>query len=262
MNKDIKKTVQKDQKVGQIMGVKIDSTSMGSVLTRVEENISDNIRFNIVTPNPELVLMAQKNNLLKNALNSATLSIPDGMGLKLAIPNLQIIKGRELFIELIKLAAKKNWKVFLLGGLGDEAGMAANKLIQRYGDIKIQSEKGPKLNESAEPVTEVDIKLEEEAIERINTFKPHLLFVAFGNPKQEIWVMKNAKKLNAKCVMAVGGAIRYAAGISSLPPKWMASVGLEWLWRVFTEPHRITRIFNAVILFPLKLFLYKLLEKN
>jgi N-acetylglucosaminyldiphosphoundecaprenol N-acetyl-beta-D-mannosaminyltransferase len=95
-------------------------------------------------------------------------------------------------------------------------------------------------------------------VRQINTFKPQLLFVAFGNPKQEIWIHNNLPKLNVGGAMAVGGAFRYVAGISKLPPKWMAACGLEWLWRLITEPKRISRILNAVIVFPLKIILYKL----
>ena len=194
-------------------------------------------------------------------MNGTELTIPDGIGLKFAIPDLQIIKGRELFSELIKLANEKGWKVFLLGGLEDEAAIAKLKIVNslKIGNckLKIESDGGPKLDNNARPATEVDKKIEHEAIEKINRFAPQLLFVAFGNPKQEIWVHRNYSKLNIGGAMAVGGVFRYQAGLASLPPKWMASLGLEWLWRLFTEPHRLGRIWNAVIVFPLKVFLSK-----
>jgi len=266
MKKNSLKTEQKGQENGQIMGIKIDSSSMESVLTRVSDFVSHNSKFYIVTPNPELVLMAQKDRLLKNALNSADLSIPDGVGLKLAIPDLNIIKGRELFTELIKLAAKNNWKVFLLGGMGDEAALASRHLVSLYPNIFISHDKGPKINKDAEPASERDAKIQSDVIAQINKFAPQLLFVAFGNPKQEIWIHKqslplrgkNFPKLNIGGAMAVGGAFRYVAGTSKLPPKWMSGMGLEWLWRVFTEPYRLARILNAVIVFPLKVFWEKI----
>lgn len=246
------------QKLAQIMEIKVNSSSVDSVLTGVENLISHNSIFYIVTPNPELVLASQTDSKLKKALNGATFSIPDGVGLKIADPKLKIIKGRELFLDLVKLADRKKWKVFLLGGLNNEAELAANKLQERYKDIKILSDQGPRLNNRAGPLVEEDVEIEEKVIGNINKFAPELLFVAFGNPKQEIWIHQNLPKLNIGGAMAVGGTLRYVAGQSILPPKWMAQIGLEWLWRLVTEPKRIGRIFRAVIIFPLKFFIYKI----
>jgi N-acetylglucosaminyldiphosphoundecaprenol N-acetyl-beta-D-mannosaminyltransferase len=202
--------------------------------------------------------MARRNEKLKNALNGTDFAVPDGVGLRFAIPGLKIIKGRELFSELINVAAKKKWKVFLLGGLNDEAEVASRNLQYINHNLQIRYDKGPKLDQNGEPVTEIDKKLEKDAIDKINKFAPQLLFVAFGNPKQEIWVYEHYSNLNIGGAMAVGGVFRYVAGQVRLPPKWMAGLGLEWLWRGLTEPKRIGRILNATIVFPVKLFLYSI----
>jgi N-acetylglucosaminyldiphosphoundecaprenol N-acetyl-beta-D-mannosaminyltransferase len=242
------------RKIGQILGINVTSTSVSSLLTCVEDFIAHNHRFYIVTPNPELILASQKNKELKEAMNNADLPVPDGVGLKIANPALTIIKGRELFLELIKLAEKRKWKVFLLGGLEGEAAKAASQLKIKNLKLKIATDMGPILENSAE-ATGKNKRLETETIEKINKFAPELLFVAFGNPKQEIWIHKNLSKLNIGGAMAVGGTFRYIAGITPLPPKWMAKAGLEWLWRLLTEPSRLERIFNAVFVFPLKVLL-------
>lgn len=114
------------------------------------------------------------------------------------------------------------------------------------------------MDKNAQAITEVDKKIEKDVIDKINKFNPDLLFVAFGNPKQEIWIYDNLLKLNIGGAMAVGGSLRYLAGLSSLPPVWMEKVGLEWLWRLVTEPFRLPRIWNAVVVFPWKVFLYKI----
>ena len=254
MIKTRKNYVYTGRKIGQILGINVTSTSLAEVLPRVEDFIAHSAKFYIVTPNPELILMSQHNLNLKEALNSADLSIPDGVGLKIADPALTIIKGRELFLELIKLAEKRSWKVFLLGGLGTEAAKAGSILKSQFPGVKIESDGGPKLGVNAEPMGINERKTEIKTVERINKFAPQLLFIAFGNPKQEIWIHKNLSKLKIGGAMAVGGAFRYIAGITPLPPKWMAKAGLEWLWRLITEPSRLERIFNAVFVFPLKVF--------
>lgn len=246
-----------DRKIGQILGINVTSSPVDALLARVNDFVAHNHKFSILTPNPELILMAQKNLILKSALNSADLAVPDGTGLKFADSSLTIIKGRELFLELVKLAEKKGWRVFLLGGLGTEAAKSASQLKIKNLKLKIEADKGPNLDIKAEPLTEQDKKSEVDSIKRINKFAPQLLFVAFGNPKQEIWIHKNLSKLNIGGAMAVGGTFRYVAGMSALPPGWMEKAGLEWLWRLTTEPSRMKRVFNAVFVFPLKVLFSK-----
>lgn len=301
----MKNNSEKSQKIGKIMEINVNSTELVEVLTRVEKFISDNVsasghsdKFFIVTPNPELILASNKNKKLKNALNSADLSIPDGIGLSqankffsLRLPKniilrffvglfqglrigaatfldrdwltkeIKPIKGRELFTDLIALAGKNGWKVFLLGGMDNEAKIALRKLKKRYQSLKIESSRGPTLNKEAKPLTDFDKKLESEAIAQINAFSPQLLFVAYGAPKQEIWINEHLKNLKIGGAMCVGGTLRYIAGLSKLPPKWMADIGLEWLWRVITEPKRIKRVTNAFPIFPLKVFWMRITER-
>lgn len=224
-----------------ILGVKISSTPKSRLLIEIEKEIKSGSKFSITTVGPEILLMAQENTKLKNALNSATFSIPDGVGLKLAEPSLQIIKGRELFLDLVKLSAKFNWKVFLLGGLDNEAKIVSEKYGFYYAGGK-----------------DVNINLTNDLINKINKFNPDLLFIAFSHPDQELFISKYQNKLNAKCIMTVGGTFRYLAGTSKLPPTWIAGWG-EWLWRLLTEPKRIKRIFNATVLFPIEVLKSKVL---
>jgi N-acetylglucosaminyldiphosphoundecaprenol N-acetyl-beta-D-mannosaminyltransferase len=264
------KTNKKGLKYDQIMGINVYSTSASQVLTRVDHLLSDSPltkenprKFSIVTPNSELILMAQTNLQLKHALNAAKFPIPDSVGLNYAFKylfgrSLNIIPGRVLFGKLIELSDKNKWRVFFLGGRDNEAQKAADKIKEQYKNIKVKTSKGPVFDDNAETVTEINRKYLIDTIKMINTYKPHILFVAFGNPKQEIWIHKNLKSLNVGGAMSVGGTLRYVAGFSELPPSWIEGLGLEWLYRLIQEPYRIGRIINAVIIFPLKVFSYKI----
>jgi len=295
MEEEVKKSVNTDRKYEQILGIKIISSSTNSLLASVGDFIAHNSKFYIVTPNPELVLMAQRNPELKKALNGADLPVPDGIGLSqafafLSFPapknvllrfvvtffqglwvglstflnrgwldsKLRITKGRELFMDLVALANKKGWRVFLAGGEGDEAFATAKKLMLDYKKVKFETFAGPRLNDKAEPVSQVDRLIHFDMMQRINRFKPHLLFLAFKNPKQELWLKNNLSRVKVGGAMAVGGAFRYIVGYSKLPPKWMGRSGLEWVWRLITEPSRLGRVFNAWPRFPLAVWKYKL----
>jgi N-acetylglucosaminyldiphosphoundecaprenol N-acetyl-beta-D-mannosaminyltransferase len=245
----------KARQYGQILGIKVDSTPKSELLTQVQQKLKKKIQFYIVTPNPEIILQAQSNPDLAHSLNSADFSLPDGEGLKVANKNLNIIKGREFMIDLFKLANSKKLKLYLLGSRPIVIKKAIEKLNKEFPDIKVKGNAGPVLNKNAKTISEVDTNLQIDIVKEINFFKPDLLFVAFGAPKQEIWISKNIKKLNIIGAMVVGGALDYYSGISRPVPEWLINMKLEWLWRLVQEPKRIGRIFNAVVIFPMKVIL-------
>jgi len=264
MQKISKKSIKKAQDYVNILGVNIISTSKESMLNQIQNKLESKEKFAIFTSNPELVLMASRDNDLRSIVNSATYSVPDGVGLNYAAKflygkSLNIIPARKLFMDLIGIASVKGSRVFLLGGQDNEADLAARHFISLYPNIFISSSSGPYLDNFGNPVSKVDIKLQNDIVKKINDFNPDLLFVAFGNPKQEYWIYNNLSQLKIGGAMTVGGTFRYLAGMSKVPPQWMANRGLEWLWRLLTEPKRVFRVMNAVLLFPIKVIRQKFL---
>lgn len=270
MKKLVKKNIKKAREYVKILNINVLSTSKRELLANLEKIITHNIgqpdikdKITIFTPNPELILESQTNTHLRKAMESCDFPVPDGVGLKYASKflyntDLNIIPGRILFTDLVEMSAKRGWKVFLLGGEGSEADICENILKKKYPNLQIESFKGPQLNKNGEPVAKVDIKTQKDAVDKINKFSPDFLFLAFGVPKQEIWAEKQIKSLNTHAIMTVGGSFRYVAGLSKLPPAWMEQLGLEWLFRLLNEPHRLTRIINAAVVFPLKVLAEKL----
>ncbi len=281
-----------NRKQAKILGIKFDSTSKARVLGFVRTRHK---KFLIATLNPEIVMRAQKDRKLAEILNSADLVLPDGTGLAqaakfLRLPNSEnaffrpiilflqgiivglatffkrgwlfhsfnLIKGRELFLDLCKVANKKRWRVFLLGGENGVADETKQVLKRNLKRIEIKALDGPMLSLAANPVSKKDKKIEDRTVSAINKFKPHLLFVAFGAPKQEKWLSKWLPKLNIGGAMVVGGAFDYIAGRSKLPPVWIEEIGLEWTWRLIAEPWRLKRVLMAFPAFPLKVFWFKL----
>jgi N-acetylglucosaminyldiphosphoundecaprenol N-acetyl-beta-D-mannosaminyltransferase len=279
----------------EVLGVKICSTPKKRLLRRIRADISAGRKFYIVTPNPEIIMLAQKDKKLANILNSADIALPDGIGivaadkfisltapknLLLRIPvtffqglvvgtsifidkkwltsDIKVIKGRELFLELIEIANKKGWKVYLIGGEGGVAKETAESLSRNYKAIEFKFSDGPMVNKDAVPVSKKNIDVEKISVNEINKFKPPLLFVGFGAPKQEKWVYRWFDKLNVRGVMVVGGTFDYISGKTKLPLKWVEKISLEWLWRLCTGSQRIDRVIIASIIFPLKVFLEKL----
>ena len=253
----MKSTNKLGQKYAKIVNINVLSTNKEELLRKISGFLSHNHKFSLIAVNPEIVLKGIKDPNFANILNSASLTVPDGFGLAWAARflgegNLNIIPGRKLFLEITAKASKSGWPIFLLGGKGKAAEKTAAYLRGKYRNLKVDYHQGPKLNELGEPVSERDSLIQSEVMNRINTFKPKILFVAFGAPKQEIWLYRNLARLNVGGGMVVGGTFDYLSGYAKLPPKLLEDLHLEWLWRVICEPRRIGRIINATIIFPFK----------
>jgi N-acetylglucosaminyldiphosphoundecaprenol N-acetyl-beta-D-mannosaminyltransferase len=135
--------------------------------------------------------------------------------------------------------------VFLLGagpGVGDRA--AANIRCQ-YPNVEIVGTHCPPLGFENDPVAN------QAAIDAVNAASPDLLVVGLGAPKQELWIAKYQKELNAKVALCAGATIDFLAGEKQRSPVWMQRIGLEWLHRLCTEPRRLAkRYFRDAMVFP------------
>ncbi len=207
-----------------ILGVRIVSTSLEAVLEKIAQVCKSSFKkpFFVTTINPEIVMLAHDDLGYKQILNSSNLPLADGVGLKFAKVNLQIVPGR----RLVQVLIDKNYKSFFLGGKDDIASQMADK----FGGL---SDPG-----------EVDIKhpvRNDQIVAKINKYGPDILLVAYGAPYQEIWISQNLNSLKAKVVIGVGGAFDYLTGKAKVPPEWLNSLGLEWAWRLAHEPWRVKR---------------------
>jgi len=229
--------LKKDRHISKVLGVRIDCIQLDQVLKKVEEWLVTNRGGKyILTPiNPEMVMLAQKDKEFLKILNGADLRIADGAGLRLADRRLKRVAGASMMMALIKLAAEKGWRVFLLGGRGQAAERAAEKLRNKYSGLEIKGESGP------EEIGKEKPKEKQDLIEQVNRFKPHLLFVGFGQVKQEKWIAKHLAKLKVGVVMGVGGAVDQVVKPWLRAPKLCQCLGLEWLWRLLMQPWRLKR---------------------
>lgn len=213
-----------------VLGVKIDDVNIEEATEIVVRWINGQGKHYVVTPNPEIVVMAQKDEELKKIINNADLAIPDGTGLKLATDIVCHIPGIDFMEELIKVTQDLGLTTGFLGGRDSVAKKAAECLLKKYPKLKINfAESGG------------EVSLEGKLLKSLKIPKIDLLFVAFGPPKQEKWIAKNLSNLNIKVAMGVGGAFDYISGRVPRAPKWIRNLGFEWLFRLIIQPWRIRR---------------------
>jgi len=258
----------------KILDVPLDAVNLHEAVEIASAEILKGRRIFVATPNPEMILESRLNKNFLDILNRTDLNLADGTGLlwattyeknvvgiksgwhkiMVAIKTLtyiifspnkicRVIPGRVTgtdFFSHFFAVNRSSKSVFLLGGKDGVAKLAGDVLTQKYRAHIAGTESG-----SAE--TYDDIRL----VDMINKSQAEVLFVAFGAPKQEMWIARNLSKLiNIKLAVGIGGAFDFISGRIPRAPSLMRKLGIEWLYRLIRQPQRIKRIFNACIRFP------------
>lgn len=238
-----------------ILGVNISTLNKKEAIKKIERFLfsGKDGQYQIVTPNPEFLLQAQKNEEFFHILNMAGLAVPDGIGLKFAGwltgKNITRIAGADLVKDILKIAQEKNLKVMIINwdeGLSC-AGDIKNTVKNKYPNLFMQ-------------VQDVEREGAMADLEKIKAFAPDILMSSLGAPWQEKFIYHNMPNLpSVKLGIGAGGAFDFLTGRIKRAPKLMRALGLEWLWRLLKQPWRINRIYKAVIVFPFEFFKWRFL---
>ena len=221
----------------RILGVRVDDVTMAETLDLFRAWITEGETHQVVTVNPEFVMRAQQDAGFRVTLEEADLAVPDGAGLLWASRLLghrlrERVAGSDLLPLAAELSAAHGYRIFLLGAAPGVAERTAELLTQRYPKAVFAGTYAGSPAESDEA----------EIVGRIRAARPDLLFVAYGAPKQDLWIRRNAARLEVPVCMGVGGAFDFIAGVARRAPLWMRRAGLEWLHRLIQEPWRWRRM--------------------
>lgn len=225
----------------RLLGIRIKASSKKNTLEHIEKYISNpRGSIQIVSVNPENLIIAQENKLFKKIIETSQIQIIDGAGAVAAGRVLGIkvgerLTGVELMEEMIKLADRLSLRVLLIGGRPNLALKLADCYGQTYNKAKFLGLAG--IENIKKP-----LKSEENSLFSIVTdFKPHILFASFGSPDQELWLDRHRRQLRGIVCMGVGGAFDFLGGNVARAPKFIRQIGLEWCFRLFVEPWRWKR---------------------
>ncbi len=284
-----------------ILGVRVDFLSREEVISRVKEFLgSKPKRFGqlLSTTNTEFIMSAQEDAEFKEIINGSFLSVPDGSGLLYAnqflnhyrkgnrITDLfrgiffglrfilegdgaygERITGVDLAYDLLSLAHKNGYSVFLLGGwpkdfLGrplkipekDLAQDTAERIKALYPGINIVGATSQfSYNEADDQntISYIKRKLKDSGRDSLD-----LLFVCYGHVKQEKWICRNSDKIPASISVGLGGTFDYISESRSRAPKILRKLNLEWFYRLLSQPWRFRRISTSISLFLLNVLFY------
>ena len=235
-----------------IFGVLLDRVDYNKACERVEQFLQYSGSNVIVTPNAEMIMAACKNTDFMEMLNTADMCLPDGIGVVIASrilgdPLPERTTGFDFMMKLINMAEKQGLSLFLLGGKPGVAQKAADKIKAMFPGVNIAgTHHGYFKNEGEYNILNI-----------INDKSPDILLVAMGFPKQEKFMIKNKNKLKFRVAIGVGGSFDVLSGDVSRAPVFMQRAGLEWLYRLITQPWRFKRM-TVLPLFLIKAIIHRL----
>ncbi|MEO0838168.1 MAG: WecB/TagA/CpsF family glycosyltransferase [Cyanobacteria bacterium J06641_2] len=149
---------------------------------------------------------------------------------------------------LMEEAANQGWRIFYLGSKAGVADKAADILRLEYPGLKIACAHGY-----------IDVRKDSQdnqnTIAAINAFQPHILMVGMSMPRQEHWILDNLEQLQTNAILPSGACMDYVAGAVPTPPRWMGRMGLEWAYRLFSEPKRLWKRYLVQPWFIVKLLI-------
>lgn len=238
------------EKTVTIGGVKLTHFGVDSVREAVIETVAQkqcSRPLRVFTPNVEQLIQTVEQPAFLAIINQAEVTVPDSVGLVKADwwkafttgsswKVRERVAGVDLAEALLSEAAKRGWKVVLVGGTDKVSELACRRLKNQFKGLWVDGVNIGKVSNDGQIVFE-----EKKVLKKIQLMKPDLVLVGLGAPKQEKWTLKYGQELAAKVIMVVGGAIEMWAGVQKRAPKWMRQIGLEWLWRLIQQPWRIGR---------------------
>lgn len=189
----------------------------------------------VVTPNPEFILAAEKDREFRQVLNGADLVLPDGIGVVYSAkiqgtPLKGRVPGIEFAEDMLACLDRRGGRLYLLGAKPGVAEKAAKKLQAQHPGLRIAGTRDGYFQEDA-PV-----------VEAIRESGADVVFVCLGAPKQEKWMKKNGEATGAKLLLGIGGALDVFSGEVKRAPRAFQKLGLEWFYRLITNPSRAGRM--------------------
>lgn len=228
----------------EVLGVRIDLTSLDAAAERIldwarvdgGDGGLERARL-VMTPNPEILVVAAGDPDLRGILNQADLSVPDGVGVVWALRRQghEVAGGRvpgcDLLTEVLSRGAATGLRAYLLGGRPGVAEAAGRECLERFPGLEIAGS-----HHGYFPPEE-----DQAIARRVAESGARLVAVGMGSPRQERWAWSQASCLPGTVIMPVGGSLDVLAGAVRRPPAWMARHNLEWVGRIASEPARWRR---------------------
>lgn len=224
-----------------LLGIQVNPLTMPELNLLIEEAIEHSQKWIIANHNLHSIYLYHRDSKMRSFYKIAQYTHIDGMPLillgkllKLPLRREQRVTYADWIGSLAQQAAEKRWRIFYLGSKVGIAEQGAIVLREKFPGIQIATAHG--YFDARQSSRE-----NQAILGMIKTFQPHVLMVGMGMPRQEYWILENIADIAAYAILPSGACLDYVAGAIPTPPRWMGRIGLEWLYRLGSEPKRLWR---------------------
>jgi N-acetylglucosaminyldiphosphoundecaprenol N-acetyl-beta-D-mannosaminyltransferase len=230
-----------------ILGVGINALTIDSTVNFIQSCINKSESQYICVIPAHTIMQGYRQPHFRKIINLSGLSTPDGMGVVWLLrlkgyKNVERVYGPDLMNAICRNSVETNWRHYFYGGEPGVPERLAEKLINKYPNLSIAGMYSP-------PFRDLTIEEDKNIINRINETHPDIVWVGIGSPKQEIWMYEHIDKINNSVLIGVGAAFDFLSGSKPQAPLWIQRYGLEWIFRLASEPRRLWRRYIQYPLF-------------
>ena len=217
-------------------------------MTMATDTIESWIRANkahyVCVTTVNAVMECRRDRALRRIHNRAGLVTPDGMPLvwlsrAMGFKHVNRVYGPDLMLRMCEISVTAGYRHYFYGGRPGVVELLKERLERRYPGLNIAGARTPAFQDSSFRYRQLTADENKALVEDINRAKPDILWVGLGSPVQERWMAEHLGTLRACALIGVGAAFDFHAGIKRQAPRWMQSAGLEWSFRLISEPRRL-----------------------
>lgn len=242
-----------------LLGVRVSAFDLAQATAEMARAVSEGRRVYASTCPVYTLMMGRERPDVREALNGAEWATPDGMPVVWALRWLGArgvgrVYGPDLLLALSGVSAQHGYRQFYLGGEPGVAGALAKELQARFPGLRVAGACSP-------PFQQLSTDEEHALAAQVNAAHADIVWVGLGSPKQDLWMARNRPLLTTPLLVGVGAAFDFLTGRQPQAPRWAQRTGLEWLFRLVTNPRRLWRrylVYNPKFLFHLMLQLSRL----
>jgi N-acetylglucosaminyldiphosphoundecaprenol N-acetyl-beta-D-mannosaminyltransferase len=220
-----------------VLGVPISALTMATALETLDAWIGARTPNYVCVTGVHGVMESQDDDELRRIHEKAGMVTTDGMPLvwlahARGLKHVERVYGPDLMLACCEASVAKGYRHFFYGGAPGVGALLAERLSARFPGLVVAGVYTPPFR----PLTPEE---DRAVVEQINASRADIVWVGLSTPKQERWMAAHVGQLEAPALLGVGAAFDFHAGLKKQAPRWMQRAGLEWLFRLVTEPRRL-----------------------